>query len=316
MQRQLLPSLNTKFLAPGPAKAMKMDSKPAKMGRDGWYRLVCQSLIDEKTISPFGNILPRFPDEALQRNTTSLSGKEALAQANGFYGDVEAVLASHGLEIGRGWVILDFGSCWGRISRFFMRDVPKENIHGLDVEKGFVDLCNALFESGNFSSCKAMPPCGFNDSSVDLVAAYSVFSHLSENAFLAWLREFSRILSRGGIVAFTTRDGGFLDYCAGLNSNQDHLSGYQLSLATAVGGDAGLRERYRAGEFVFVSGRGMSGGGSKDKSFYGESFIPRAYVEKHVADEFELLDCKSSGQAYDQSLFVLRKRSKQAEQQT
>lgn len=291
-----------------------MDSKPAKMGRDDWYRLVCRSLTDEKTVSPFGDTLPRFPDEALQRNTTGLSGKEALAQANGFYGDVEAVLEPHDLEIGHEWVILDFGSCWGRISRFFMRDVPKKNIYGLDVEKGFVDLCNVLFESNNFSTCEVMPPCRFNDSSVDIVSAYSVFSHLSENAFLAWLHEFNRILKCGGIVAFTTRDEGFLDYCAGLNSNRDRLSGYQLSLATDIGGDAGLRERYSAGEFVFVSGRGMSGGGSKNESFYGEAFIPPAYIQNHVAGEFEILDCKPSGQAYDQALFVLRKRLQASEQ--
>jgi len=284
-----------------------MESTKPKMSQEEWFRLVCQSLTDDKTVSPFGDPLPRFPNEDLQRNTTSLSGEQALSQANGFYGDISAALESHDIRIEPDWVILDFGSCWGRISRFFMRDVPKKNIYGLDVEKGFVDICNTLFDSDTFSICNAMPPCGFNDSSVDLVSAYSVFSHLSETAFLAWLREFGRILKPGGIVTFTTRNEGFLDYCASLHSRKDELSGYQFALATTVGGDVRLRQRYHAGEFVFVSDRGVSGGGAMNESFYGEAFVPQTYVEHNLDGLFQVIDYKSSGNGYDQALFMLKK---------
>jgi len=189
-----------------------------------------------------------------------------------------------------------------------MRDVPKRNIRGVDVETGFVDICNGLFDSDSFSVCQAMPPLEFTDSSVNLISAYSVFSHLSEAAFLAWLREFSRILKSGGIIAFTTRNEVFLDYCASLNAHKSELSGYQLALATAVGSDTGLRQKYHSGEFVFVSGQGVSGGGSMNESFYGEALIPQAYILNNLADEFEILDYKSVGKMYDQALFVLRKR--------
>lgn len=286
-----------------------MEAPNVRMSRSEWYALLCKSLSGEDAMSSFGDPLPRFPSEELQRNTTSLSGEQALSQANGFYGDIIEALDSRDIRIEPDWVILDFGSCWGRISRFFMRDVSKKNIHGVDVEKEFVDICNDLFDSDNFSVCQAMPPLKLADSSVNLVSAYSVFSHLSEVAFLAWLREFGRILKPGGIVAFTTRNEGFLDYCASLNSRRDELSGYQLALATTLGGDTGLRHKYRAGEFVFFSDRGVSGGGSMNESFYGEAFIPRMYVQDHLADEFEILDYNPVGQAYDQALFVLKKRS-------
>jgi len=285
-----------------------VESPNFQMSRSEWYALLCRSLSGEDAMSPFGDELPRFPSEELQRNTTSLSGEQALSQANGFYGDIVDVLDSHGIRIGSDWVILDFGSCWGRISRFFMRDVPKKNIRGVDVEKGFVDICNSLFDSDTFSVCQAMPPLEFADSSMSLISAYSVFSHLSEAAFLAWLSEFDRVLRPGGIIAFTTRNEGFLDYCASLNSSKDQLSGYQLSLATTLGGDTDLRKRYLAGEFVFVSDRGVSGGGSMNESFYGEAFIPSKYVQGHLADGFDLLDYKPIGKVYDQALFVLKKR--------
>lgn len=286
-----------------------MESPDSRMSRSEWYALLCKSLSGEDAMSPFGDPLPRFPSEELQRNTTSLSGEQALSQANGFYGDIVDVLDLHGIRIGPDWIILDFGSCWGRISRFFMRDVPKKNIQGVDVEKEFVDICNNLFDSDAFSVCQAMPPLELVNSSVNMICAYSVFSHLSKAAFLAWLREFGRILKPGGIVAFTTRSEGFLDYCASLNSRRSELSRYQLALATTVGGDTDLRQRYHAGEFVFVSDQGVSGGGSMNESFYGEAFIPQAYVRNHLDNEFEILDYKSIGRVYDQALFVLRKRS-------
>lgn len=286
-----------------------MESSNSRMSQTEWYAVLCKSLTGEETLSPFGDPLPHFPSEELQRNTTSLSGEQALSQANGFYGDIIGVLDSCGICIESDWVILDFGSCWGRISRFFMRDVPKRNIQGVDVEKEFVDICNNLFDSNAFSVCQAMPPLEVVSSSVNLICAYSVFSHLSEAAFLAWLREFSRILKPGGIVAFTTRNEGFMDYCASLNSRKSELSGYQLALATAVGGNTDLTQKYRAGEFVFVSGQGVSGGGSMNESFYGEAFIPQAYIQKRLADEFETLEYKPIGQAYDQALFVLRKQA-------
>jgi SAM-dependent methyltransferase len=278
------------------------------MSRSEWYTLLCKSLSGERALSPFGDPLPRFPSEELQRNTTSLSGEQALLQASGFYSDLGDALDSRDIRIEPNWMILDFGSCWGRISRFFMRDVPKRNIQGVDVEKGFVDICNDLFDSDAFSVCQAMPPLEFVDSTVSLISAYSVFSHLSETAFLAWMHEFGRILKPGGIIAFTTRNEGFLDYCENLNAHKNELTGYQLALATAVGGDAELRQKYHSGEFVFVSSRGVNGGGSMNESFYGETFIPYAYIRNHLANNFEILDYKSIGQTYDQALFVLRKR--------
>jgi len=285
-----------------------MESLNSRMSRSEWCTLLCKSLSGERILSPFGDPLPRFPSEELQRNTTSLSGEQALLQASGFYSDLSDALDSRDIRIEPNWMILDFGSCWGRISRFFMRDVPKRNIQGVDVEKGFVDICNDLFDSDAFSVCQAMPPLEFVDSTVSLISAYSVFSHLSETAFLAWMREFGRILKPGGIIAFTTRNEGFFDYCERLNAHKNELTGYQLALATAVGGDAELRQKYRSGEFVFVSSRGVNGGGSMNESFYGETFIPYAYIRNHLANNFEILDYKPIGQTYDQALFVLRKR--------
>lgn len=283
-----------------------MPAQDSKIGYGPWLEMLRSSLADRAVVSPLGDTLPAFPSEEMQRNTTSLVGAEALEQAGGFYSDVSDALESAGHCIDADWQVLDFGSCWGRISRFFMRDVPLKNIHGIDVEESFVETCKDLFESQNFSLCGALPPTQFAPSSINLITAYSVFSHLSEAAFNSWLVEFHRILSKEGIVAFTTRNEAFFDYCASLRS--EDTSGYQRALTEMMSDIPDFRARYGGGEFIFATGRGLSGGGAMNESFYGEAFIPQAYVENRLANEFEILDYKPIGQMYDQALFVLRKR--------
>lgn len=280
----------------------------SKIEIDSWLEVLKSSLSNRSQISPFGDPLPDFPSEEVQRNTTSLAGSDALEQANAFYKDVSEALERAVCPIMADWQILDFGSCWGRISRFFMRDVPLKNIHGIDVEETFVETCKVLFGSQNFTVCGKLPPCELENSSINLITAYSVFSHLSEAAFLAWLSEFHRILAKDGVVAFTTRNQVFFDYCNQLRSERDKLSGYQKALADMMPDIHDFRNRYGNGEFIFATGSGVSGGGAMDESFYGEAFIPKPYIERALGNLFEIFEFKPVGDGYDQALFVLKKR--------
>lgn len=285
-----------------------MDTSKKKPSHEEWFQMLSASLTDRTLTSPFGDALPAFPSEELQRNTTSLAGEQALEQANGFYMDVSDALERSNGSIRTDWQIVDFGSCWGRISRFFMRDVTLDHIHGIDVEPAFVDTCRVLFGSNNFSVCSALPPSSFKDSTMNLVTAYSVFSHLSEAAFKAWLLDFHRALKPRGTVAFTTRNEVFFNYCKALRDQGNNLSGYQLALAEMIPAIHDFEARYHSGEFLFASGVGIGGGGTKDESFYGEAFIPPAYIEGQLDDFFEVIDFKPVGTKYDQALFVIRKR--------
>lgn len=280
-----------------------------RISQESWLSQMIASLSDASLRSPQGDLLPGFPSEELQKNTTSISGEQALRQAHSFYSDICDVIEPAGHGLGDDAKVLDFGSCWGRITRFFMRDVALGNLYGIDVVSDFVVECRALFRSKNFDQCGAMPPCDHASGSVDLVSAYSVFSHLSEKAFLAWMQEFHRVLRPGGILAFTTRSEVFLDYCQYLRESGTELTGYTAALATMIPSVHEARERYRSGEFLFATGQGLSGGGAMNESFYGEAFIPKAYVVRKLSDRFDLLSFKSVGSAYDQALFVLRKKS-------
>ena len=280
----------------------------SKVGINEWYELLRSSLAAHTIMTPHGDLLPAFPSEEVQRNTTSLSGEAALRQAFGFYSDIIDVLDGSGNAMQSNWEVLDFGSCWGRICRFFLRDVPLKNIHGIDVDRRFVDTCKELFGSDNFDVCAALPPSECKAASVNLITAYSVFSHLSESAFGAWMSEFHRILKDDGIIAFTTRNPAFLDYCAYLKGQKD-LSGYAKALSEMIPDVVEAKSRYASGEFIFVSEKGLGGGGAMNGSFYGEAFISEAYVKRTFSPLFEILDFKIIGKEYDQALFVLKKKT-------
>lgn len=286
-----------------------MTATETKLPYATWFARLRESLTDPTLKSPLGDALPAFPSEELQRNTTSLAGVQAIDQASGFYFDLSEVLERSGNPIGNDWQILDFGSCWGRISRFFLRDVRLEHIHGIDVERTFVETCISLFGTKNFKVCTTLPPSEFNSSSVNLIVAYSVFSHLSEFAFTAWLNEFHRILTDNGVIAFTTRSKAFFDYCKSLCNGCVIQSAYQKGLAGMVSTIGDFEQRYARGDFIFVTGNNLSGGGAMNESFYGEAFIPPAYVERCFAGRFDVLGFKPVGEKYDQALFVLRKRA-------
>jgi SAM-dependent methyltransferase len=272
---------------------------------DPWLHTLIESLTAPAT-SPMGDAIPAYPPEQLQRDTTGLSSEAALRQAHAFFEDVCDAAGRAGLVPGRDTRVLDFGAGWGRISRMFMRDVPLAGIHGIDVDPDFVALLDQSFGPGHFSVCTPFPPTALAAGSFDLIVAYSVFSHLSEAAARSWMQEFERLLRPGGVVAFTTRHESFFDYCAHAASLPE-ATGYRRALGGLFGDIEQARARYRAGEFVHGSSPGVDGGGPRDASFYGESWIPEQYARHGFGPGFEFVAGYFDPARYDQATFALRR---------
>lgn len=255
------------------------------LSQDDWYRTICTSYTSPPVVVE-GMQLPSFPSDAVQINTTGQCGADTLREAFVFYQDCVNVLTELGNPLEAHHSLLDFGVGWGRIARFFLNELPIQNVHGLDVMREFIDICRETFRNDNFHVTTPFPPSEYPAERFNVVVGYSVFSHLSEDACRAWMREFARILVPGGIVAITTRGRPFFDYCQSLKG-QGH-EGYLESLSCMFNDFDEAKNRYDAGEFVHSNHDGVAGGGAMSADFYGETFIPQRYAETAYSDLFVL----------------------------
>jgi len=271
-----------------------------KIDLDEWYNLISQSYLAPPVIYK-EKVLPGFPSDTIQENTTGQFGVATLKEAFIFYKDVIANCEALGTPIMENNKILDSGVGWGRIARFFLRELALDNIYGVDVMPEFVEICQETFQSNNFSSCQSHPPTSFPNSHFNFIVGYSVFSHLSEDACLAWMKEFSRILEPGGIVALTTRGRPFFDFCESQKKtkegfyltlkklfNKNKPSGYLEALGMLFEDFDAARKKYDRGGFVHSNIEGVDGGGSLNKTFYGETFISEVYARNSYAPFLEL----------------------------
>jgi ubiquinone/menaquinone biosynthesis C-methylase UbiE len=264
---------NLYFISRMQKKVPKISWKTVFRG-DSWLSAIIQSYPDGANIN--GVSLPAFPPETVQINTVGSCGEHSIKQAYEFYQSVIDALQEELIELTGEEKVLDFGCGWGRISRFFIKNLSVNNIHGVDVEPSFIDLCKKYFCENNFMLINPFPPSKFKDGEFKLITLYSVFSHLTKEACLAWVNEFYRILKNGGAVAFTTRSLSFLDYCQSLKNTTNP---YQKALSQLFDDFENAKSQYQSGEFVHSSIEGVSGGGSKNASFYGETFIPEQYLK-------------------------------------
>ena len=248
--------------------------------------------------------LPALPSAWHQRNWTGAAGDETLVPALEFQRLVHRVVDAHGSKPFGSCNFLDFGSGWGRILRFFLRDVPAENLHGRDCWKEIVEISSRDNPWCDFQHIGVLPPLPDAAGSIDVVYLVSVFSHLSEAAHLAWMEEFHRVLAPGGLVIATTRAKDYL-LRMDRNRRKDRSKGaYQSMLATDSFPDiqATLRD-YEQGRHCYSP---TGGGGPLDAEFYGEAAIPPGYPQEHWAG-FEIVQTIAPHGSIDQLTFVARK---------
>jgi len=145
------------------------------MIQDEWFTKVCDSYLNPPVFVD-GKKLPGFPPDIIQTNTTGQAGVNTLKEAFVFYQDCVETFKSLGVPICRQNKLLDFGVGWGRIARFFLREVPLENIYGIDVMDEFIQICKETFHSKNFEVCEPFPPVSITNESMNYIVGYSVFS--------------------------------------------------------------------------------------------------------------------------------------------
>jgi hypothetical protein len=247
--------------------------------------------------------LPSLPSDDVQVGFTGLSGRQNLRQAFSFYRYVRSACSL--AETSRPHV-LDFGGGWGRVSRFFLRDTIPERVYVAET-RDYAIAC--LRDTGACYSIihnQPRPPILGLPEKLDLVFAYSVFSHLSEEYFRDWTNYLLSILRPGGYLAFTSRGQFFIRHLEHLHKSTDKphamLEEHIRRLREQMPEPDEIRRRYLDGEFQFYP---IGGSEELTPNFFGEAFIPKGYVEQHFPGL--LVDFSEDVPSVDQSVMILRK---------
>jgi len=100
--------------------------------------------------------------------------------------------------------VLDFSCSSGRVVRPLAAALPEVQWHGCDPNAPAIAWMAENVPAVAVQVTPSTPPLPFEDSSLDLVFAISVWSHYSAAGALVWLSELHRAVRPGGHVLLTT----------------------------------------------------------------------------------------------------------------
>ena len=268
------------------------------LGEAAWVEVICDTPQQRESLDI---VFPGFPDAQIQENMVGGVGEAALREASHFYMNLHYYLRLAGIKFTPHTRVLDFGCGYGRTLRFFMKDVAPGNLIGTDVNNGFIEICKNTFQEGVFDLNGPYPPLEYDDASFDIIYAYSIFTHLSEDAHKKWLKEFRRLIRPGGMIFITLRQKEFLLQCHAMRSavaNND----YRKHLVSAFGDLKSTLPGYVRGEYLYEVYRKNI----KISEYYGDSVIPPAYIARHWGEFFSSFDSFDDPKRLAQALIVLR----------
>ena len=213
------------------------------------------------------------------------------------YRQIKAIHERRGTFTLRQARVLDFGCGWGRITRFFLKDLSPENIYGADVSGVGIDACQRTLP-GSFRQISGQPPLEYGQDTFDLIYSWSVFSHLPEDLSTQWLVSFSRLLKPTGLLIVSTLPRSFITQCQKLRELGFLDSAWKKAAAESFENPEVALQSYDRGSFVFSA---------KHKPEYGMSVIPKAYVLSHWTRFLEFCDFIETPPSIDQWIIVMKK---------
>ncbi len=261
--------------AAGPEAERAAYARFAGLDLDLWAILLTQ----QQTAFPhIRALLPAVPAPDLQVMWNGLSGAPLASQSAAFYAKVLDRHTTYGLRPLDEARVLDHGVGWGRLVRFFARDVGPGRLFGTDPVQSILDVCRRDRVPAELHRTEFLPdelPVG----DLDLAYAFSVFTHLSEGAAARSLDALHGALRPGGLLVVTIRPPDFLWL--------DPLLHPQLAQLGPDWRAALQRPRHLFVPHPADPGHFQYEGGEMT---YGEAVITLPYVRERWAPRFELLD--------------------------
>lgn len=152
--------------------------------------------------------LPAMPPEHVQKQYVGFAGTEAIGRSVEFVDEAVRHFEREGRKI-RDARILDYGVGWGRILRLFYKFVPTAQTCGVDVMPKIFEIVQGLGFRSKFILAPALPTGRVCEEDMDLIWAFSVFTHLSERGADHVLAAMRSNLADDGLAIITIRPREF-----------------------------------------------------------------------------------------------------------
>jgi hypothetical protein len=145
------------------------------VGDDAWLWM---NTVGRRRFRPLTAIVPGMPDTHIQDNYTGQSEDGTLREGFVAYRLFKQYYETHIGPISDARGVLDFGCGWGRIIRFFLRDVPAGRVSGVDHSAEAIQACRQTNRWNTFGLIDPHPPTALPSSSFHLIYLYSVPARL------------------------------------------------------------------------------------------------------------------------------------------
>jgi SAM-dependent methyltransferase len=191
---------------------------------------------------------------------------------------IRQLLRENGTSVEDLDAILDWGCGCGRVLRYWS-GLGRTHVFGCDINPKMVEWCRDNLPFAEVAVTDLAPPLPYPESSIDLVYAFSVFTHLDKELQHEWMSECLRVLKPGGFLLMSTM-------------GEYYLSRQRLSPSE--------QEAFGRGELVVLYDE--SAGTSLCSAYH-----PPAYVHQRLAKEFELAAFRPAADEGPHDIHLLRK---------
>lgn len=175
--------------------------------------------------------------------------------------ELQTVMEMHGHVLGRSKSFLEFASGHGRFTRHLVKRLPEGALTVSDVVPGSVKFLQDLLGVKGFDSTPE--PLGLSMPEVyEHIFVLSLFSHLPESTWGAWLKRLYEGLEPGGLLIFSTHGQKCADQ-AGVNLDQGFVF-YASSESNAIEGQE-YGTTFTSADYVMATARDSIGSEAKVK---------------------------------------------------
>jgi ubiquinone/menaquinone biosynthesis C-methylase UbiE len=238
-----------------------------------WYQAVNRSIY-EPVID--GVEMARFPHGSVQRAYVGVADDQALFAAANFHSYVTKWAEALGHPLTRSSRVLDFGSGWGRVIRYFWHEVAAENLFGVDVDFDAVAACRNLGVPGTFHVVSPTGVLPFENGFMDMIFGVSVFTHLSLKSADHWMSELHRVAKPGCVLGITVESRKYLEQTASMSEANNLRAQLAMRYKAEI---PKMLADFDAGKFVFMANG--TDGTVRDSEFYGDAIIPESFMRDH-----------------------------------